>query len=71
MKRFVQELLIDDRKLIGTSKSKIEILLGEPHLKNSDEWVYIIEKYCFGILKRKLYLFFFEEKVMDYYIGIL
>lgn len=60
-----------ESKFIGTSKEKIEILLGEPNQKNNDQWIYITEKYCFGIIKKKLYLFFFEEKVRDYYIGIL
>lgn len=66
----IKELIGEDQ-LIGISKGQIEILIGEPNLKNSNEWIYIIEKYCFGIFEKKLYLFFYEEKVRDYHIGIL
>jgi hypothetical protein len=44
MKRLIKEKLIDGSKLIRISKRKIEILLGEPNLKTSDQWIYIIEK---------------------------
>lgn len=71
MDRQIQELLTDESKLIGTSKDIIEILLGEPESNRPDVWIYIVEHYCYGLLRKRLHLFFFEGKVRDYYIGIL
>lgn len=70
MKRLIKEKLIDGSKLIRVSKRKIEILLGEPNLKTSDQWTTLLKNIALNSLK-KLHLFFFEEKVNDYYIGIL
>lgn len=71
MNRQIEEQLANENKLIGISKEKTKILLGEPDLKSNEEWVYIIKKYCFGLIKKRLHIFFFEEKARDYYIGIL
>jgi len=66
-----QQQIVDENEFIGASAKKIEILLGQPNVKSNEEWTYIIEKYCFGLFKKRLHLYFSEEKVRDYYIGIL
>lgn len=71
METQIKQLTVDEEKLIGTSKETIEILFGEPEFESREESVYILEKYFFGLLKKRLYLYFSNEKVTDYYIGII
>ncbi|SDG38886.1 hypothetical protein [Epilithonimonas hungarica] len=65
-----KEIIIEEDMLIGSSMEIIGSLLGEPDRKGHDEWVYVIDKYCFGLIKKRLHLFFFQEKVRDYYLGM-
>lgn len=71
METQIKELTIDEEKLIGASKAMIDILLGEPESDSQEERIYILEKYCFGLLKKRLYLYFIDGKVTDYYVGII
>ncbi|MDF2552820.1 MAG: hypothetical protein K0R77_2095 [Chryseobacterium sp.] len=63
-------IMVEEDTLVRSSTGMIEFLLGEPDSKKPDEWVYVLEQYCFGLFKKKLHLFFSKEEVTDYYIGI-
>lgn len=65
---FIQEENLEN--YIGFSKEDIVLLLGESETCNNDELVYTIQSKFFGLYKQKLYLYFFNEKLRDYYIGV-
>ena len=71
METQIKELTIDEEKLIGASKAMIDILLGEPESASPEERTYILEQYCSGLSKKRLYLYFIDGKVTDYYVGII
>lgn len=65
---FLQEENLEN--YIGFSKEDIVLLLGECETCNDDELVYTVQSKFFGLYKQRLYLYFFNEKLRDYYIGI-
>lgn len=71
METQIKELTSDEEKLIGASKAMIDILLGEPEFDSREERIYILKKYCFGLFKKRLYLYFIDGKVTDYYLGVI
>jgi len=57
--------------LIGKSQNQIIQELGEPCLiSHTNEWIYIISTNFLG-LKKRLYLFFLNDKLKDYMISSL
>lgn len=41
----------------------------EPETSSDREWSYIIETYVWGLIKKRLFLFFVKGRVKDYFIG--
>ncbi|MET3539170.1 hypothetical protein [Chryseobacterium limigenitum] len=56
--------------LVGKSKADIIHLMEDPTSSyDCDEWIYIIGRNFFGF-KKKLYLFFKDDYVHDYFMSI-
>lgn len=71
--KMISPTLLQEENLenyIGFSKEDIVLLLGESETCNYDELVYTIQSKFFGLYKQKLYLYFFNGKLRDYYIGV-
>lgn len=59
-----------DEQIIGKSIKEIEKLIDYPmESKCEEEYVYILKKYFFCLLKKRLHLFFHKGIVRDYFIG--
>lgn len=62
--------LIDDDALLDCPIEAIEMIVGPPDKKNTDEYMYVLRSYFFGLITKKIYLFIKTGLVKDYYIGI-
>ena len=70
MKNLIEDILQERSILIGSTYEEVKWYLGkEPDIINGEKWVYFVEKYFFGILTRKLHLYFRNGKVNDFYVG--
>lgn len=67
-KIFEKEAVMDG--LIGASKELVIMTLGKPQKNYKNEMVYIAGSCFWGLYKRKLYLFFYKERLRDYYIRV-
>ncbi|WP_294286366.1 hypothetical protein [uncultured Chryseobacterium sp.] len=53
---------------LGKTGPEIVHLMGRPaDEKKEDEWIYVLGKRFFGLYRRRLYLYFTEARVHDYY----
>lgn len=60
-----------EEKMIGKSQHETQRFLGRrADFKKSDERIYILETYFFGMFSKKLHLYFHKGLLRDYYIGI-
>lgn len=56
-------------KLIGADREFVICRLGKPENNSNNEIVYLMQTSFFGLYKKRLYLFFDNEYLRDYYIG--
>lgn len=70
MKNLIGDVLHENSILEGMTQEEVKWYFSkEPDIINGEEWIYFIEKYFFGILTRKLHLYFHKGKVRDFYVG--
>jgi len=71
MKNLIADVLLESSILEGMTQEEVKWYFGrEPDVINSEEaWVYFIEKYFFGILTRKLHLYFHKGEIRYFYVG--
>lgn len=63
---------IQENLLVGMSRKEImKMMEKKPTFESYEECVFDLEKYFFGIFKKRLYLYLDNNIVRDYYIGIL
>lgn len=56
--------------ILGLDKSELDLVLGTTaDFMKHDEWIYIIRVKFFGIFNKKLFLYFKDNKVHDFYLG--
>jgi hypothetical protein len=62
----------EERELLGMIASEVEKFYGvpNPEFAEDGEWVYLLDKSCFGIISKELHLYFFLGRVVDYRIHI-
>jgi len=70
MKNRIADVLEEESIIMGMTQDEVKWYFGkEPDISNSEEWIYFIEKYFFGIMTRKLHLYFHKGHIRDFYIG--
>ncbi|MBM7420244.1 MULTISPECIES: hypothetical protein [Chryseobacterium] len=70
IKNLIADILQEESILEGMTQDQVKRhFTKKPDVINGEEWIYIIEKYFFGLLTRKLHLYFHQGKVRDYYVG--
>lgn len=69
IKNLVADILQEEYILLGMTDKDVKWYFDrEPDVINGEEWIYVIEKYFFGIMTRKLYLYFHRGKIRDFYV---
>lgn len=65
------EDILDEKSIVeGMTYHEAECYFGrKPDVINGEEWIYFIEKKFFGLITRKLHLYFQRGKVHDFYVG--
>lgn len=55
--------------LRGKNQDWIVEKFGQPEsASESDEWIYVLSTSLFGLIKKRLYLYFCEKQVIGYFI---
>lgn len=57
-------------EIIGKNAHEVENLLPfQLENKCSEEYIFIVKTYLFGIFRKKLHVYFYKGLVRDYFIG--
>lgn len=58
-----------EKCFLGKTPDQVQKYMGkEADVNNGNEWIYIIKRFYYGIYCRKLYLYFHDGKVEDFYL---
>lgn len=69
MKNLVADVLEKESILIDMTDEDVKWYFDkEPDVMNGDEWIYVIEKCFFGLMTKKLYLYFYKGKIYDFFV---
>ncbi|MDP9956026.1 hypothetical protein J2X97_001663 [Epilithonimonas hungarica] len=61
-----------EEMIIGkTLEEIIDILDRNPEYCDREQAIFVLQRYCFGLIRRKLFVYFLDDIVTDYFIGIL
>ncbi len=62
---------IEEQIMGKTLEEVIEILGRKPEYRDREQAVFVLQRYCFGLFKKKLFVYFLDGVTTDYFIGIL
>jgi hypothetical protein len=63
----IDEAFIEEH-LLGKSPKEIVCFMSKvPDAEKGNEWMYVTKKYLWGMYKRRLYLYFHNGVVSEYY----
>ncbi len=69
IKKHIAYFLKDENLLLNKTREDVKLFFGrDPDISSNEEWVFIIETRFFGLVKKKLYLYFKNDIVIDYFI---
>jgi len=69
MKNRIADILEEESILINMTQGEVKwYFRREPDVIIGEEWIYVIEKYFFRIMKRKFHLYFYKGRIMDFYV---